>query len=182
MNTRTIILTFGLFPFVLSAQDRYATRDGKITFTSETPVENIHAENNKGTCVFDASTGAIEFAALIRGFEFEKALMQEHFNENYLESSSFPKAIFKGVLEGLPEGGLKAGSYAVMAKGELTLHGVPKPIEENATLVVNEDGSLKADCKFAIKPEDHDIEIPGVVRKNIAEKVNVVVSLGLNKM
>jgi polyisoprenoid-binding protein YceI len=179
---KKLILIAALLPLGLCAQERYATRDGNITFTSDTPVEKIHGENSKVTCVFDATTGTIEFAALMRAFEFEKALMQEHFNENYVESSKFPKATFKGTLSGLPDGASKPGTYPVTAKGDLTIHGVTKAIEEKASIVVNEDGTMKADCSFTVKPEDYDIEIPSVVRKNIAETVQVVVALVLNKM
>ncbi|HQX29648.1 MAG: YceI family protein [Flavobacteriales bacterium] len=181
-NMKKLMLIAALLPLGLCAQDRYATRDGNITFTSDTPVEKIHAENGKVTCVFDAATGAIEFAALIRGFEFEKALMQEHFNENYMESAKFPKATFKGTLTGLPEGASKPGTYPVTAAGVLSIHGVTKGIEEKATIVVNEDGTMKADCTFIVAPEDHDIVIPSVVRKSIAETVQVVVALVLAKM
>lgn len=179
---KKLMLIVALLPLGLCAQERYATRDGNITFTSDTPVEKIHAENNKVTCVFDATNGAIEFAALIRGFEFEKALMQEHFNENYMESTKFPKATFKGALKGLPEGPAKPGTYPVTAIGDLTLHGVTKAIEQKATIVVNEDGTMKADCTFSVAPKDHDIEIPSVVRKSIAETVQVAVALVLTKM
>ena len=93
--------------------------------------------------------------------------MQEHFNENYMESAKFPKATFKGMLKGMPAGAPQPGTYPVTAAGDLTLHGITKAIEEKATIVVNDDGTMKADCTFTIKPEDHNIEIPSVVRKNI---------------
>ena len=79
----------------LSAQ-KYFTRDGMISFTASSPLEKIDATNKGATAVIDAASGALEFAVLIKGFIFEKALMQEHFNENYLESGKYPKATFKG--------------------------------------------------------------------------------------
>ena len=82
-----------------SAQEKYFTKTGKIRFNCTGGVEKIEALNKGVTCVLDSKTGALQFAVLLKGFEFEKALMQEHFNENYVESVKFPKAIFKGKVE-----------------------------------------------------------------------------------
>ncbi|MEZ4807698.1 MAG: YceI family protein [Flavobacteriales bacterium] len=177
-----LIAVVALLPLSLSAQDRYATRNGHITFHSSTPVEDIKGDNHKVTSVFDAGSGAVEFAVLVKAFDFEKALMQEHFNENYMESNTYPKAMFKGTFSGQPSGALKPGTYDVVAKGDLTIHGVTKPVEHKGKLIVAENGSVKAESKFNVKPEDHDIAIPGVVRKNIAEVIEVTVSLDYQKM
>lgn len=184
MNTlKTASLALAFVPFALCAQERYMTRTGQITFFSETSVENIEANNNKVTSVLDATTGAIEFAALIKAFEFEKALMQEHFNENYMESNTFPKATFKGKLTGAAAADLKkAGTYPVTVTGDLTIHGVAKPVTTQGTITVDAAGAVKATSEFIVKPEDHGIAIPGVVRKNIAETIKVTVRLDYAKM
>ncbi|MBX2973519.1 MAG: YceI family protein [Flavobacteriales bacterium] len=172
-----------LLPSLLSAQERFATRNGHIHFFSSTPVENIEADNRKVTSVFDATSGAIEFSALIRAFEFEKALMQEHFNENYMESSTHPKAGFKGKVEGITADDLKKpGTYPVEVSGDLTIHGVTKPVTTKGTMTVEAGGTIKAKSEFNVKPEDHGIAIPGVVRKNIAEQIKVTVDLSYTKM
>lgn len=184
MNSlKTLSLVAILAPALLSAQERFATRTGYIAFFSETPMENFEGTNNKVTSVFDATTGAIEFAASIKAFAFEKALMQEHFNENYLESNTFPKATFKGKLTGAGEDEMKKpGNYTVTVAGDLTIHGVTKPITAKGTLSVEADGQVKATSEFLIKPEDHGIKIPSVVRSNIAESIKVVVKLDYAKM
>jgi hypothetical protein len=170
-------------PLALSAQERFATRNGHVAFYSSTPIEDIEAHNRKVTSVWDASSGAIEFAVLIKAFEFEKALMQEHFNENYMDSNKFPKANFKGILSGISVDQLKtAGSYPVTVAGDLTIHGVTKTVSVPGTLVVDAAGSVMAISEFNVKPEDHDISIPGVVRKNIAETFKVTVDLALDRM
>lgn len=172
-----------LLPMALAAQERYATRAGHISFHSATPMENIDADNRKVTCVLDATTSAMEFAALIKAFEFEKALMQEHFNENYMESNTYPKATFKGSMSGATAEDLKKpGTYPVVVKGDLTIHGVTKAVEHPGTITVEKDGTLKASSDFIVKPEDHGIKIPGMVRKNIAEEISVKVRLDLVKM
>ncbi|MBL7938729.1 MAG: YceI family protein [Flavobacteriales bacterium] len=184
MKTHRILpITLALAPLALSAQERFATRNGHIAFLSETAMENIAADNRKVTSVFDATTGAIEFAVLIKAFEFEKALMQEHFNENYMESNTFPKATFKGKITGVGEDEMKKeGTYMVSAQGDLTIHGVTKPVTVKGTLTVDAAGAVKASGEFTIKPEDHGIKIPGVVRDNIAEQVKVTVKLDYAKM
>lgn len=180
---KTIALAAMLLPLAVAAQERYATRTGHIAFHSETPMENIDADNRKVSCVLDASSGALEFAALIKAFEFEKALMQEHFNENYMESNTYPKATFKGKMTGASAEDLKKpGTYPVSVEGDLTIHGVTKAVKHPGTLVVEKDGTVKASSDFIVTPEDHAIKIPGVVRKNIAEEISVKVSLDLTKM
>jgi hypothetical protein len=180
---KTLSFVLAMAPLALCAQERYMTRTGHITFFSATPVENIEANNHKVTSVFDATSGSIEFAALVKAFEFEKALMQEHFNENYMESNTFPKATFKGKLSGVGEADLKkAGTYPVTVSGDLTIHGVSKPVSTQGTMTVDAAGTVKATSEFIVKPEDHDIKIPGVVRKNIAETIKVTVKLDYTKM
>ncbi|MBK8497359.1 MAG: YceI family protein [Flavobacteriales bacterium] len=177
------LVALGSSSTTAAAQDRYMTRTGHIAFHSATSVERIEADNHKVTSVWDATSGAIEFAVLIKAFEFEKALMQEHFNENYMESNTFPKAAFKGKLTGITAEQVKQpGRYDVIVEGELTIHGVTKPMKSKGTVVVDASGAVKASSAFAVKPEDHGIKIPGMVRKNIAEEIQVQVSLDYQKM
>lgn len=180
---KNLLLLAAMAPLALAAQDRYATRTGNVSFFSETALENIDAKNFKATSVYDAGTGAVELAVLMKAFEFEKALMQEHFNENYVESDKFPKAVFKGKVTGLPEGALqKYGTYTVRIEGDLTMHGVTRHITMNGTLVVDPTGVLKTSADFTIRPEDYDIKIPGAVRANIAEEIQVKVRVDYQKM
>jgi polyisoprenoid-binding protein YceI len=175
---KTSLLSLALAPLVLAAQDRYMTRTGHIDFHSATPLED-----DKVTSVFDATTGAIEFSMLIKAFTFKKALMQEHFNENYMESSKFPKASFKGTMKGVTAEQLaKAGTYPVTVEGTITIHGVERPIKADGTFTVDGKGGIRADSKFQVKPADHDIKIPGAVRDNIAESLEVTVRMDYTKM
>ena len=184
MKTERILLLAALIlPTLLQAQVRFATRNGHVTFTSETPLENIEATNEKATSVFDLSSGAVEVAVLMKAFTFEKALMQEHFNENYVESDKYPKGTFKGTVSGFTAGDLtKPGSYNVTVTGDLTIHGVTKPLTAEGTLVVDPTGVLKAVTTFIVKPEDFDIKIPGLVRDNIAKEIDVKVQIEYQKL
>jgi hypothetical protein len=174
-----LILVVLLFTSVYPAfaQGKYFTRTGHIDFFSTTPVEDIKANNNSVTCVLDAETGNIEFAVLMKAFEFKKALMEEHFNENYVESETYPKSKFAGKVLNLREIDLtKEGSYPAVVEGELSLHGITKKVTAKGTMdVVGEDISVSS--KFVIKPEDYDIKIPGVVRDKIAEELEISVDV-----
>ncbi|HRD51979.1 MAG TPA: YceI family protein [Flavobacteriales bacterium] len=180
---KTFALSLALAPLTLAAQERYMTRTGHVDFHSSTPIEDIHADNDKVTSVWDATSGAIEFSLLIKAFTFEKALMQEHFNENYMESNKFPKATFKGTLKGVAADQLaKGGSYQVTVEGTINIHGVDQPIKTTGTITVDGKGGIRAESKFQVKPEDHGIKIPGAVRKNIAETMDLNVRMDYTKM
>ncbi len=181
MNLRPFLLFTTLLPALVFAQERYATRTGEISFFSKTSMENIEAVNHKATSVFDATTGAMEFAVLIKGFEFEKALMQEHFNENYMESGTFPKSTFKGKVEGVSAEQLKVpGKYEVNVSGDLTIHGVAKPATAKGTMVVDATGGVQASSDFMVKLADHGIKVPGGV--NVAEEIQISVRIDYRKM
>ncbi|MGV9012987.1 MAG: YceI family protein [Flavobacteriales bacterium] len=185
MNIRTFqfLCAALLLPALLSAQVRLASRNGEISFLAGTSIEDVSALNRKVTSVFIPSTGAIEFAALIKAFEFKRALMEEHFNENYMESNTFPKAIFKGKL--VPATGedlTKPGTHEVAVVGDLTIHGVTQQIAAKGQLITAADGTAKAQCEFEVKPEDYGIKIPGLVRDKIAERAQVKVRIDYTKL
>jgi hypothetical protein len=164
------------------AQERMFTRTATVMFSSETPLEKIEATNTKGTCVVDLNTGRVQFSLLIKGFAFKKALMEEHFNENYMESSKYPKAQFKGEFVEMDKSIMTNGKeLELQVKGELTVHGVTKERTLMLQTIGTGDGA-EAKCTFVIAPEDHGIEVPSVVRDNIAKEINVSIEADLLKM
>ena len=179
---KSILLSIPLFLIAahLFGQGKYFTRTGTISFFSETSVENIEAVNNQVSSILDTGTGEIAISAQMIGFEFEKALMQEHFNENYVESEKFPKTTFKGKIMNyseLPD--MMKEERQVQVEGELTVHGVTRSIKTVGTL--KKDGQvIEVHAVFPVKIADHDIKIPKAVINNIAEAVEVKVSLSLN--
>ena len=161
---------------------QYYSKTGKITFISKAPLETIEAKNTSANIIVDAATGKIEAAVLIKGFQFEKALMQDHFNENYLESHKYPKAMFKGVITNFRAVNFeKEGTYKAELNGSLTLHGVTKPVTTSGTLTVK-GGNVSVASTFDITVADYNIEIPKVVRDNISKTVNVRVAADLLKL
>lgn len=161
---------------------KYFTRTGNISFYSDTPIEKIEAHNKSANCVLDMSTGKLEFSVLIKGFQFEKALMQEHFNENYMESNTYPKAVFKGQIENFKKPDLtKNGKYPVSVTGELTMHGVTKNVTSEAILEVSGD-ALLAKSNFTVAVADYNISIPSLVKDKIAKTVKISVDAKLEPL
>jgi polyisoprenoid-binding protein YceI len=158
-----------------TAQNLFFTRNGHVDFFSSTSVENIKANNEKVSSVVNINTGEMEFSVLNMAFEFKKALMQQHFNENYMESTKFPKSFFKGKITNVDQ--IKwtvDGEYPAEVHGDITIHGVTKNVSAKGTVVVK-DGNFRATSAFVLKPEDFDIRIPGVVRNNIAKFIKISV-------
>ena len=160
----------------LAAQKKYICKEAKISFYSKAPLEDIESHNSKALSAFDASTGQIEFSVLMKGFEFEKAKMQEHFNEDYIESDKYPKAIFVGTIKNPGDLKLdKDGLYKVQVNGSLTLHGVTKPQNADAVFTVK-SGKINAVSDFTVAVADYNIKIPSLV----ADKVSKTVRININ--
>jgi hypothetical protein len=158
------------------AQKRYFTKTGNVSFRAGTAIEDIDGLNKSTTCVFDASSGDIQFAILIKGFEFKSALMMEHFNENYMESDKFPKSIFKGKITNLEKiNFLKDGTYPVNVKGVLEIHGVKKEVETNGQFKVLGE-TVVATAEFEIVLEDYAITIPSLVKDKISKTARIKVN------
>lgn len=183
MKRLSVIITASLITTSsLLAQDKFFTKSGRINFVSKAPVENINGNHKSVTCVLDTKTGNVQFAVLMKGFEFEKALMQEHFNENYVESHKFPKAEFKGqVVNNSEVNYSKEGTYQAKVKGTLTMHGEPKEVETTGSIVVK-SGKLQAGADFTILLSDFKIEIPKLVKDNISNTVKVIVDCSLEPL
>jgi len=148
---------------------RYIARDGYIRFFSEAPLENIEAVNQKGLSIFESSSSDVAFTIPIVQFEFEKKLMQQHFNENYLESEKYPNATFKGAINGFTD---TSGDQDLSAVGEMTIHGVTREIKVSGK-GVKEGNKIIFEASFPIDLAEYKIKIPKVVLYNIAEVVDV---------
>lgn len=163
-----------------SAQKVY-TKNGSISFFSTAAMENITADNTQVMSVLNTQTGELLFSVLIKGFHFKKSLMEEHFNENYMESDKYPKASFKGnITEAAKINYSKDGNYVVNVTGELTIHGVTKKVSAPGTLSVK-SGLVSAISKFNIKLSDYNISIPAIVKDKIAETIDITVSCGYDQ-
>ena len=178
INRKILILLFIFFSFI-SARERYITREGLISFFSSTPLEDIKAINKQVSCVLDKSTGEFAFQLPVKGFAFKNALMQEHFNESYLESDIYPKSVFKGKIIDWNAVQLSENPTEVFIEGELTIHGIKQKIKEPGKIWLSAK-SIIGESNFNVALIDYNVKVPKVVRSNIAEVINVNVSVQLN--
>ena len=177
-----IALALVLTTFVSFAQDKFYTKTGKITFYSKAPLEDNEGKNKTVTAVLDSKSGAIQFAVQMKGFEFEKQLMQQHFNENYVESDKYPKAEFKGTITNNSDiNYTKDGTYTAKVKGKLTIHGVTKDVETTGTIKVN-GGSLDANSSFNVLLSDYNIKIPAIVKDKLSNSIKITVDCNLEPL
>jgi polyisoprenoid-binding protein YceI len=173
-----LLLCFCLITLQLFAQTTgkiYKTTAGSISFYSETPMENIDAHTKSMVSAINPANKQVAAVIMVNTFQFKNSLMQEHFNEKYLETEKYPKATFSGVInENIDL--MKPGTYNVTVTGKLTIHGV----EQNRTIkgVITIDNSLKLNLTsdFDVKLVDHKIEVPKLVFKKIAETIAVKLS------
>jgi polyisoprenoid-binding protein YceI len=174
-----------LFALILGGSvtgQRFITKTGFIRFYSDASLEKIEASNRQVNAVIEASTGDMAFKVLMKSFQFEKALMEEHFNENYVESDKFPNSTFVGKITNIKDVNFgKSGTYTANVEGKLTIHGITKDIKEKGTIEVK-DNKIMAKCKFNIHLGDYKISIPSIVAGHIAETVETTVDLVLDKI
>ncbi len=173
-----ILLILAAFSVSLYAQ-KYKSVTSAVHFYSEAPMEDIEAHNQDGQSAINVSTGEIVFSIPIKSFIFEKSLMQEHFNENYLESEKYPKASFRGVISGYDIE--KIAWQRAMAQGKMTIHGIEKDFSCEGKIKI-ENSALNIETKFLIQLKDYKIKIPKVVFYNIAEIIEVTINFDYEKI
>ena len=176
-----------LLPFLLLAvtiafgQSKHMTKSGSTSFEASQPsFEPIEATHSAVSALLNADTGELAVLALVRGFRFPLALMEEHFNENYIESHQYPKTSFKGSILNFDSNALSNQPRTVQLTGELSMHGVTKLISVSAT-ITQSDEQITLTSSFSVKTSDFGIKIPSLVRKQIDENVQVEVSLPLQR-
>ncbi|HEY3405713.1 MAG TPA: YceI family protein [Ohtaekwangia sp.] len=165
----TLLILAAVTTGVVHAQ-KFVTEKSNVVFFSDAAIEDITAKNAKTAGIFNPTTGDIAFSVPIKEFQFEKSLMQEHFNEKYMESEKFPKGTFQGTITGFDANA--TGSQKASAKGKLTIHGVTKEVEIPGTIEKQGDKWM-LNTKFIVKLVDYKIEIPQLLWQNIAEQVEV---------
>jgi len=180
-KTTIILIVFFAMILQMNAQ-LFITKSGNINFYSDGPLEKIEAHNNQVNSALNTETSDFVFKVLMKSFVFEKALMQEHFNENYVESDKFPTALFKGKVVNLKsEDFLVNGNHDAKVEGDLTIHGIKKHINGTGLFKVSDKG-IMGTSKFYIKLDDYDISIPGAVSGKIAEEIEISVVVELKPL
>jgi polyisoprenoid-binding protein YceI len=158
------------------AQNMFMTKTGKVSFYSRAKSpEKVEADNNEVSSIMNTQTGDFVFQLLVKSFHFNSALMEEHFNENYAESSKFPKASFKGKITNLSAINFaKDGAYPATVDGDLTFHGITKKMTSTGSVTIK-GGKIAAFSKLSIKLKDYNISIPSLVKDKISEEIDVTV-------
>lgn len=163
----------------LMAQSKWETRAGKVTFKSKTPIEEFSSTNHQAASILkvEGDKKTLAFQIIMRSFKFEKALMEEHFNEKYVHSEKYPSARFLGEVE-KDVNFYKPGIYkGIKIKGNLTLHGITKPVTVVADIEVKENKEIKGISNFSIIPEDYNIMVPKLVSEKISKDISVTVDV-----
>ena len=171
-----LIIVYLLFSTQVLAQQFY-TNKGKISFFSEAPLEDISAVNENVSAIIDSQTGGFAFRVKIVEFTFPNSLMQEHFNESYLESEKYPLSTFTGIIDNFSNLDLSTKQNLVV-NGSLAMHGISKDAQMKATAqMINEN--LYITSTFDVALDDFDIDIPKIMMYKIAEVIQVVVDMKL---
>ena len=178
---KILLYSFLFVSTICSAQTKMITKTGKITLEATIPAfEEIKAKNESVTCILNPKTSEIASLALMKGFRFKVALMEEHFNENYVESDIYPKATFRGKIENFDASKLTSSAKEFTINGKLELHGKTKAISTLAK-IRKVDNAIEIVTNFNVNTDDFDIEIPKVVRNKVSKKVNLSLNFLLNQ-
>lgn len=161
---------------MVSFSQKMMTRSGEIKFdaTVGSSVDEVKATSNTVSCIFDKTTGDIAVQAMVKSFKFKSPLMEEHFNENYMESDKLPKATFKGKVLDFTG---KSGTYDV--EGDLTIHGVTQKVKTKMTVTVT-SSKVTLSGGFTVKLKDYKIDVPALAKKTLAETAKLVINLELD--
>lgn len=164
-----------IFNFSSAQNKLYNSNKSEFSFFSKTPLEDIEAKNTRASSIINLLNRELVVRITVSQFQFKNRLMQQHFNENYLESEKFPYATFKGKIN--EEIDLsKSGIYSVSASGILNIHGIDQNRKLIGRLTVGEN-SLLLETTFEVQLIDHKIDIPKLVFKKIAEKIDVTANI-----
>jgi hypothetical protein len=180
INMKKKIIAFVLLSSLMTiAQEKIITKTGEVSFEASVPsFEEVKAKNNSVSCVLNTKTGHIATIALAKGFRFKVALMEEHFNENYIESDKYPKFYFKGMIENFKPEELSTSDKTYKINGTLELHGKVKDIVVTSK-IKKIDNITHITSKFSVNVSDFNIEIPSVVSKKLSKKVDISLNFEL---
>ncbi len=177
---KILILVIALVFANVTFAQRMLTRSGEIKFDASMPnLVEIAGKSNTVSAILDETTGNFATSVIIKSFRFKSPLMEEHFNENYLESSKFANSTFKGKIAGFDAKKLTSSKVAYDIEGDLTLHGVTKKVKTKIYLASN-GSKVAASGNFTVHAQDYAIEIPSLVKEKFAEQIKVSFDLDLD--
>lgn len=177
MKNKVLIVLFSISLFNFGFAQKLICKDGQVKFLASAPaaLEEVAANNTSVSAVLDSKTGDVAAQALIKSFKFKIPLMEEHFNENYLESDKFPKATFKGKVLNFDASKVTSNKSTATVEGDFTMHGVTKHIKIPAT-VSKTGNKINVASTFTIKAQDYNIKIPSLVKQKVVDDIKVWVN------
>jgi len=176
-----VLIIVSLLSSSLALAQKYSSKTGQVSFEASVPLfEDVSAKDNNNIVILNADTGEIASVSAVKNYKFTVKLMEEHFNENYAESAKYPKATFTGKLVNFDKNKLSASPQKYTVQGKLNFHGVDKAVASSAT-VYAKDGKIYMQGGFVARPADHNVTIPKMVSKKVAENVNVKYDYVLSK-
>lgn len=182
MQKHTFLLALSALVSLNVQAQKFMTKTGTISFNASGPLEKIEGINKSTACLLDTKSGGLDFVLQIKSFVFEKQLMQEHFNENYMESDQFPKATFKGTIINLTSINFaKDGEYTAEVSGKLSIHGVSKDVRSTGKILIR-DGKPSIKANFNVLLSDYKIDIPGAVKDKISKEVKIMINATLDPL
>ena len=177
---KTLLISLSFFSIFSFSQEKFITRNGQIQFIASTPLETIDPVNNHVSCILDTENGNLVFQMKMISFRFEKALMEEHFNEKYVESDKFPKSTFVGRVQNWDDFNWNGTEQNIVVKGKITIHGIEKEIIVKGVIETSKS-TIFLSSSFDVIISDFGIEIPRLVRDKISETVKVEVNVTLKQ-
>lgn len=176
----SILLLLFFFSIPIVAQEKKIAANGNITFEASVPFyEAVEAKNNQVHAVLNTKNGTISFVVIIKQFRFERSLMEDHFNANYMESDKYPRATFKGGIEKFSLNKINTTPTEYFIKGKINIHGVTKSIRVPVVLNKTDTNTIKMQSNFALNTDNFKIDIPFIVRNKIAKNVNIALNIEL---
>ncbi len=173
------MLVAGIMVSFLSHGQKFTSVKSSVKFYSHATIEDITAVNAESSSIFNEATGEVVYSIPIKEFAFDKPLMKDHFNDNYMESDKFPKGTFQGKISGYQP--TVSGAQNATATGKLTIHGVTQEVQIPGTME-NVNGALTMRTKFIVKLADYNIKIPKLLWQKIAEQVEVTIEFNYNPL
>ncbi|MCD6180327.1 MAG: YceI family protein [Bacteroidales bacterium] len=171
MKNKFLLIILISFLAVTAQAQKQITKTGTVEIFSETPLFTIDGINKKVASILNTETGDIVASTLVRSFKFEEALVEEHFNENYIESHKFTKSVFKGKIINFDVANFSIdGSYDVLFQGKFTIHGETRDIEEKGIITVK-DGLISAESEFHISLENYKVKVEKSYKKAIKDEI-----------
>ncbi|KMQ59431.1 hypothetical protein ACM46_20260 [Chryseobacterium angstadtii] len=178
---RLVLMSAVLFCTALVPAQKYSSKTGSVSFEASVPLfEDVYAKDNNNVVVLNADSGEIASLSAVKNFHFKTKLMEEHFNESYAETAKYPKTTFKGKIINFDKTKLTASPQKYTVQGTLNFHGVDKAVNSSATIYAK-DGKIYMQGGFVARPADHNVTIPKMVTKKVAENVNVEYNYVMSK-